>query len=88
MASELLLGEKVPVPVVLHTKPVTTAFLVPVTGTVVTSAHLVRFGPALIAGTGVMVTTIWLCVGTQLPTPVVVNVRVTVPAVLSAAEGV
>ena len=46
------------------------------------------FGPALTVGAGVNVITLLLATGRQLPLPVLVSVRVNVPAAISAAVGV
>ena len=82
-----MLGLKAPVPPVhipVDDPPVIEPFKV-------TSGLLAQtdwFTPALTIGAGVMVIVILSLTGLQFPLPVVVSVKVTVPAVISAAEGV
>ena len=50
--------------------------------------HIVLSNPALAVGAGVKVIIIWSISATQRPLPVVVRVKVLVPAKISAAVGV
>ena len=77
----------VPAPEVVH-KIVPFAALAPVT-VAVTFAQIVCEPPAVAVGNGVIVNTIESVAEVHVPAgSLVVNVSVTVPAVLSAAEGV
>src|SRR5690606_41479498 len=82
----VVLGSKVPFPP-LHTPPVAT---VKAPAKVVTGlfAQSERSAPAFAVGAGVMVHVTWSLTAEQRPLPTVARVRVTLPAVRSAALGV
>jgi hypothetical protein len=85
--SVVLLGMNVPDPVLVHI-PTLATDITPLIETFGLAEQVVLSGPALAVGASEIVTIIWSVAATQLPLPVVVNVRVTVPAVVSASLGV
>jgi hypothetical protein len=80
-------AENPPVPFVVHATPVATV-KVAVRFTVALFAHTDTPGPIVIVGAGVMVVEFVLLTALQLLLPVVVKVRLVIPAVISAAVGV
>ena len=76
-----------PVPVPVQTPPVEVV-IKPFKVSPATSAHTVIFDPALTVGALLSVTTMLSLMGLQEPFPVVVKVRVTLPAAVSVALGV
>ena len=82
----MLSGEKVPLPDEDQEPPVAIVTL-PFSKTFALFAQTVWSEPALAVGDAVMVTPMASETAVQVPLPVVARVRVTVPAVLSAALG-
>ena len=83
----MLFGEKVPLPDVDQEPPDATVTL-PLKVTFALLAQTVWSVPAFAVGDVVIVITIASETAVHVPFPVVVSVRVTVPAILSAALGV
>src|SRR5437868_5925852 len=79
-------AEKKPAPVVVHVPPVATV-TIPVSPSAAASEQMVA-GPAFTVGASVIVTAIASDTALQIPCAVLVRVNVTVPAAVSAADGV